>query len=161
MIIINLQLPELSTYVCMLTNFICMFKTTKQFSSTQRLMICYLVDAETEVKRPVSEIQLEGTPSIAEYQEQWASDAAQVGCYRISEWFTLCPLFRILSGDIASPHLTLILENLSLLSLTALWRLFPGPRVMAKRRIPGTGVSSSVGCVTSSSQTVAMSRVTS
>ena len=41
-------------------------------------MICYLVDAETEVKRPVSEIQLEGTPSIAEYQEQWASDAAQV-----------------------------------------------------------------------------------
>ena len=41
-------------------------------------MICYLVDAETEVKRPVSEIQLEGTPSIAEYQEQWTGDTDQV-----------------------------------------------------------------------------------
>ena len=41
-------------------------------------MICYLVDAETEVKRPVSEIQLEGTPSIAEYQAQWPGDAAKV-----------------------------------------------------------------------------------
>ena len=55
-----------------------MFKTTKQFSITHRLMICYLVDAETEVKRPVSEIQFEETPSIAKYQEQWVSDAAQV-----------------------------------------------------------------------------------
>ena len=54
-----------------------MFETTNNFPE-QRLMICYLVDAETEVKRPVSEIQLEGTPSIAEYQEQWVSDAAQV-----------------------------------------------------------------------------------
>ena len=41
-------------------------------------MNCYLVDAETEVKRPVSEIQLEGTPSIAEYQEQWTGDTDQV-----------------------------------------------------------------------------------
>ena len=35
-------------------------------------MICYLVDAETEVKRPVSEIQFEETPSIAKYQEPGA-----------------------------------------------------------------------------------------
>ena len=54
-----------------------MFETTNNFP-LQRLMICYLVDAETEVKRPVSEIQFEETPSIAKYQERWVSDGAQV-----------------------------------------------------------------------------------
>ena len=127
-------------------------------------MICYLEDVETEIKRPMSEIQLKEIPSIAEYQEQWVSDAAQVRHLENKvRKFNLCLSLRIHSGDKVSPHSTLIPGSLSFPSLTARWRpgLYPGLRPMERTRTPGTVLGSSVGCVTSSSLTGATLRVTS